>query len=1201
MSDKVEQLTDSKTDSKTDPDTEPELSVDSTDSNDSVHSSQSDVSADSNGSDSTQLSNYTKVSHEEHVMLAPDTYVGSIDREEDDYYVLEHGDKSDSTENIKIVQKTIKVAPALYKIYDEVIVNSEDQVSRLISYKEQGKPVKHMVSTIKINIDKETGRITVWNDGEGIEIYMLEEHNMYPPELIFGTLLTGSNYDKTEDKTVGGKNGYGAKLANIFSTEFTVETVDAQRKKHFIQTFTNNMKDRTTPIIKNSSVKPFTKISFIPDYSKFGMSNIDEDIYSLFEKRAYDVAAWTPKNISVYFNDTKLPIKQFEQYVDLYLGSKTDRPRVYEKLNDRWEIVASFSEDDTFQQVSFVNGICTKRGGKHVEAVADQIKESLCDLIRKKKKLDVKPALVKNQLFLFVKAMIVNPSFDSQTKETLTTAKKNFGSTCPVSQKFIEKLYKTPIVEKIIAEAEYKNSKASKKTDGKKQRKLVGIPKLCDANKAGTMESKKCTLILTEGDSAKTTAISGLSVVGRDHFGVFPLRGKLLNVKDIDQKKVEKNEEINNLKKILGLKRNEVYDKPKHESNWPLRYGKILIMTDQDLDGSHIKGLVMNLFHTSWPSLLPQDFLMSMVTPIVKVFKGKSSKAFYTLQDYQEWKDAGDTKGWRIKYYKGLGTSSTEEAKQYFKNLHVQTYSFTEDGSNQALSLAFDKKLAKSRKDWLESYDEKITLDFNKKTVPFEEFIHKDLKHFSHADCLRSIPSSVDGFKPSQRKIVFSAFKRNLKKEIKVAQLAGYVSENAAYHHGEQSLMMAIISLSQNFVGSNNMNILYPSGQFGTRLMGGKDAASPRYIFTRLEEWSSLLFPEKDMPILNYLNDDGFQIEPEVYYPIIPMVLVNGTRGIGTGYSCNVPCHSPLEVIIQLTNRLNGKPVENLKPYYNDFKGEIKQEGGKYVSHGDYLMTGKKSIVVNELPIGSWTQSYKEFLDANVKDRSNERSKKAFLKSYDDNCTESSVEFKLQFVEDISDWTHTKIMKMLKLTSSSETGTTNMFLYDRNKKLRKFENSTEILDDFYEARLDMYAKRKAYWLDQLKKEANILEDKVKFIRGLISGEIDIRGKPKAVVDNDLVVFGLRRVSSNKSGDQDEPTFDYLTSMPMHMLTKEKAAELEQKCADKLKELKDLEDTSPTKMWLTELNDLKMVIIKHFTKKAKLNAKQKTTKKKKSKK
>ena len=1187
-------------------------------SNLSEKSEHSELSVASDDSDSTQMSNYTKVSHEEHVMLAPDTYVGSIDPEEEDYYVMEHLDdvsqaeSVDSTEagaesteatadklkQIKIVSKTIKVVPAFYKIFDEVLVNAEDQVSRLKSYKEQGKPVKHQVSTIKINLNQESGEITIWNDGEGIEIYLLEEHNLYPPELIFGTLLTGSNYDKSEDKTVGGKNGYGAKLANIFSKTFRVETVDAHRKKRFVQTFSNNMKDRTTPEITDFSGKPYTTISFLPDYEKFSMTGMDDDVYALFEKRAYDVAAWTPKNISVYFNDKKIPIKQFEQYVDLYLGSKTDRPRVYEQLNDRWEVVASFSEDDAFQQVSFVNGICTKRGGKHVEAIADQIKDSLCDMIRKKKKVEVKPALVKNQLFLFVKATIVNPSFDSQTKETLTTAKKNFGSNCPISEKFIEKLYKTPIVEKIIAEAEYKNSKASKKNDGKKQRKLVGIPKLCDANKAGTSESKRCTLILTEGDSAKTTAISGLSIVGRDHFGVFPLRGKLLNVKDIDIKKVEKNEEINNLKKILGLKRNEVYDKPKHESSWPLRYGKILIMTDQDLDGSHIKGLVMNLFHTSWPSLLPQEFLMSMVTPIVKVFKGKSSKAFYSLQDYQDWKEGGETKGWRVKYYKGLGTSSTDEAKQYFKDLHTQTYSFTEDQSDSALNLAFDKKLAKSRKDWLESYDGNDVLDFNKKKIPFEEFIHRDLKHFSHADCLRSIPSSVDGLKPSQRKIVYAAFKRKLKSEIKVAQLAGYVSENASYHHGEQSLMGAITNLAQNFVCSNNLNILYPSGQFGTRLMGGQDAASPRYIFTRLEEWSHLIFPEKDMPILNYLNDDGFTIEPDIYYPILPMVLVNGSRGIGTGYSCNVPCHSPLEIIQQLLNKMEGKPVNDLVPFYQDFKGEIKEEGGKFVAHGDYLMTGKKSIVVKELPVGTWTQQYKEFLDANVKDRSNDRSK-PFLKSFDDYCTESSVEFRLQFIEDLSDWTHTKIMKTLKLTSSRETSTSNMFLYDRHHKLKKFQSATEILDDFYEARLEMYVKRREYWLNELRKEADILEDKVKFIRGLIKGEIDLRAKAKVVVDEELLAYGLRRVYPNADS---EPTFDYLTSMAMHMMTKEKAEELEKKCQDKLKELQDLEDTSPQTIWAGELKELKDVITKYLLKKTKkLVADAKKGTKKKSKK
>ena len=203
-------------------------------------------------------------------------------------------------------------------------------------------------------------------------------------------------------------------------------------------------------------------------------------------------------------------------------------------MNDCWEIIATHNNDEVFEQVSFVNGINTIRGGKHVDYVVDQIKERIVEYIKKKNKINVKPIYVKNQLMVFVKSTIVNPSFDGQTKETLTTNRTKFGSTCEISQKFINELAETGIIQKIIVQAEYKNSKVLKKTDGKKTLMVRGIPKLTDANKAGGKFSKKCTLILTEGDSAKSMAISGLSEVGRDYYGVFPLRGKVVNVKDAD-------------------------------------------------------------------------------------------------------------------------------------------------------------------------------------------------------------------------------------------------------------------------------------------------------------------------------------------------------------------------------------------------------------------------------------------------------------------------------------------------------------------------------------------------------------------------------------------------------------------------------------------------------------------------------------------
>jgi DNA topoisomerase-2 len=330
-----------------------------------------------------------------------------------------------------------------------------------------------------------------------------------------------------------------------------------------------------------------------------------------------------------------------------------------------------------------------------------------------------------------------------------------------------------------------------------------------------------------------------------------------------------------------------------------------MIMTDQDLDGSHIKGLCINLFHSMWPSLYKiPGFISFMNTPILRATKGKQTIVFYNEGEYNLWKETNDFNGWKIKYYKGLGTSTGKEFKEYFEKKKMIGFEHSEK-SDDAIDMVFNKKRADDRKYWLENdYDRNSYLDTTKSMVKYEEFINKEFIHFSKYDCDRSIPNVMDGLKISLRKILFAAFKKNLTNEIKVAQFSGYVSENSCYHHGEASLNQAIKGMAQNFVGSNNINLLVPSGQFGTRLQGGSDSASERYIFTYLNKVTRLIYPLKDDAILDYLNDDGIPVEPIFYAPIIPMVLVNGTKGIGTGFSTEILCYHPKDIIAYLREKL---------------------------------------------------------------------------------------------------------------------------------------------------------------------------------------------------------------------------------------------------------------------------------------------------------
>jgi DNA topoisomerase-2 len=897
--------------------------------------------------------------------------------------------------------------------------------------------------------------------------------------MIFGHLLTGSNYDDDEKKTTGGRNGYGAKLCNIFSTEFTLETQDKNTGKRYKQTWTDNMSNMGKAKISSSKSPDFTRITFTPDYRKFKMNGIDDDFEALVKRRVYDMAG-TVKGIKVYLNGTEIKLG-FKKYIEMYAnaikkeggmadGEPASSSVIVEdnKTHECWEVGFAVS-DGSFQQVSFVNSIATTSGGTHVNYIADQICEKLLDVVKKhnKKGAALKSNQIRNHIFLFVNCLITNPAFTSQTKEQLTTKVKQFGSKCVLTDKFLTAIGKTEAVTNILNFAQAKADQQLAKSDGNKRSRMSN-PKLVDANLAGTRRGHECTLILTEGDSAKGLAVAGRAILDPDRIGVFPLRGKLLNVRDASIDQISKNAEIQNIKQFLGLKHKQVY-----KDTTSLRYGHLMIMADQDHDGSHIKGLLINFLQVQFPSLLKlPDFFREFITPIVKVWKGPnpkkplSMKSFFTMPQYEEWKERHATdKGWKHKYFKGLGTSSPEDAMVYFGNLddHLREFETMKQEEEEMFDLAFSKKKADARKQWLGNFIPGTYLDHSTKTLTYDDFVNKELILFSMADNLRSIPSVIDGLKPGQRKVMYACFKRNLIRDTKVVELAGYISENTAYHHGDASMNQTIIGLAQNFVGSNNVNCLEPSGSFGSRLAGGSDAASPRYIFTRLSPFARRVFSALDEPIYEYNTDDGRQIEPVVYAPVVPMVLINGAEGIGTGWSTSIPNYHPVDVVNNLKRRMGRlegqdgeEPFEKMMPWFRGWKGTPEEAGqDRYKFNGIIRESGDTEVEITELPIRTWTDDFKGKLEDIIK----AEKVPSFIKDYKEFNDHKNVHFVIQLDEK-----HMKaalaegLAERFKLNKT--VATSNLVAFDLQGRIRKYETVQDILEEFYGYRLSMYTKRK---------------------------------------------------------------------------------------------------------------------------------------------
>lgn len=1159
---------------------------------------------------------YEKLNQIDHVLKRPDVYIGSTRSRNTEEFVVTNG--------FKIEKRIINVSPAILRIFIEPLSNAVDNFAR-----SKQKGIK--ATKIEINIDEKTGETTFWNDGDIIPITIHPTEKCYNHSLIFGQLLTSSNYDDNEDRIdISGKNGIGIKATGIFSKKITVEGVDPVNKKHFIQTWMNNLKETKEPNVTNSNLKNgYTKVSYIPDFTQFGLTEYTPEIISLYKRYIVDVAMLTKLN--VVFNGEEIPVKNLLDYAKLYSKNENEKNEYLNIKTENCDVVVTTSQE--FEAISFANGIFTPLGGTHVDAWSEALFRPLVEKLNKPKKPQINITDVKKFFRLFVVASVNKPSFDSQSKLKLESPTV----VAEVKKIHILALSKWSVMEMIEDVIRMKEMIVLKKIErGKNFKKIEG---LSPANNEGGKFGRECILAIVEGDSAKTYASLGLKEgvlgkQGRDWIGIYPIRGKILNTRNATASSISKNTVICEIIQALGLKQGLDY---MDEENFnKLRYGKLLIITDADVDGFHISGLIQNFFHSLFPSLLKrkESFIISMQTPIVRVFTDNQDILFYDERDYKKYAEGvGTNKKINCKYYKGLGASNKKDVIETFGRKVIRFYENEHDGNT--FTKVFHKKFADQRKEWLEKYDpNNIILEWSRgndpeiKDLSHGDFINTEMIKFSISDCARSIPNLIDGFKEGHRKVLFGCFKRKLKntgKVIKVAQLAGSVADISAYHHGEQNLHKTIIHMASHYVGCNNIPILYRDGQFGSRAEGGKDAADARYISTKLDKLTRLIFRVEDEPLLSYKEDDGRRVEPEFYVPIIPMICVNGCiTGIGTGWSSNIPCYNPLDLIecirIWLEKENNGvsniltndddiviSAFPDIKPWYRGFKGEIKLvTEGKYITYGKIEKSDgdeseekkrrKNSCRVVELPIGTWINDFEDQL-ATFKEEK-------IIKDYKNHSDPDNADFTV-----IEDDEGIKCdLTNLKLTSFINTN--NMVLFDANGKLKKYSNVDMIIDEYCKVRFEFYIKRKKYNLLRIEKEIKQLQNKKRFLEEVrdetiklftevkngskITREyvktieiIQILNERKYEKESDFVIEydnekndeNENEENENEENEEKETTkksshgYEYLLRLQINSITKEKIDKLTNEIIIKQNEKDKLKSTSEKQIWLNELDEL----------------------------
>jgi DNA topoisomerase-2 len=1191
-----------------------------------------------------------------HVYMKPEMWMGA----NADIFIEEETWLFD-TKTQKIYKKMINYVPGVERIFIEIAANGADN----------GNMSRRMGSSVgELEITMNNTLISIKSFGAlpmPVEPHP-DEPDKYLPEVSFGRLLTSRHYETERNES--GTNGVGSKATNIFSKEFACIVFDNVRHKKYTQTWSNNMKICNPPILEDYYGKiASVEIIYKMDFTRFGYpepngteGGYPEELIHLFCRHASDIS-FTAK-MPVTFNGIKFNNSNLRDYGRLYFGDLVDTAVIHYQWPPGTEIIKKkkgyqVSKDpailpivellaldtpDSKDHLSFANSLMTKNGGIHVNAAIKAVADSTVKMIneemsakikgkgKKTKEADSKdkkiPTItindVKPHISILLSVKVTNPKFDGQEKTKLLESKPP--PKINISDESLKIVARWKLVDRLYLALEAKQM-SSLKGNGKMQAN-VRTKKGTKANKAGGPESHKCTLYITEGDSGDlyvetlTTLLPG----GSNYAGRLPMKGKSLNAMNASIFEILRNPEFNQLNKMLGLIPGADYMDDAYYNK--LRYGALMIAADSDVDGKHITGLILLYFHRCFPALLHRGFILNYLTPIVGVrYKGYFYK-FYTQIAYSNWMaatpDSSKISADDHKYYKGLASSEDHDIAADFQDPHI-IHCFYDIDAPDALSLAFAKGREDERKEWLKNW-KPLTDEPKFIQQPISWFINNELILHSWDNVLRTLPRLMDGLKEGHRKIIYAMHlqwaigsKKKTYKEEKVAGFSGYVAGHTAYHHGEAILAKTIVGMAQDFIGSNNIPYLAKKGQFGTRSKLGRKAGQPRYIHTHPMPIVATIFDKKDAKILKHKEEEGKKIEPEQYLPKVPTVLINGSTGIGTGWSTYTPPHDPLDILKGLRILLHGgSPLDlpRLIPWFRNFLGTIEiinrktktkivvkateievveiidenkvddkdDSSNTEESNSENLIDDLPEEFANEdkedkdaikqLYSMKITGNFEVLKNGNILITELPVGRAPFdymkwleklvdekkIKNFDDNCAKDIVSFT------IYGYTGTPTHKNLLLEKVK--GLSNMYLLDENNKPKKYRDANHILIEWFNLRLPFYQVRKDYMIKKIEDEIQTMKYKIIFYT-------------EVAITKSIAVLGVRRATVHDAMDKLGVPHEIYKGGNLPHLSIEGIQELHEEVAAKEKEKEELEKISIQQMMLTDLDEFEKVYRREF--------------------